>query len=308
MKNLNRASDGLYHVKGGAKYEKLIGSRAQVWHGTAYKTSGGLTKTKLFKNKNGRIVSKNKHIQSTKEKRLLKYGYGYKKKSFTLSKKKSRKLKGGSSEELITESHQPSNLTESSGFFSSLNNIMAKFTGGKSRKRRGGGVASNAAPVKGGRSRRIRGGMNGTSPNGLGGSDAGLWNSSTEGNDGHRGSPSLNIVATNYGGKSKKKKRSKRRKMRGGFYGQDVSGLSNAGSWNSSTEGNDGHSGSPSLNIKATNYGGKSKKKRSKRRKMKGGMYGQDASGLANAGPWDAKVNGNDGNNGVSLNLLATNY
>ena len=226
---------------------------------------------------------------------------GIKKKSFTLSKKKTRKLKGGSSEELITESHQPSNLTESSGFFSSLNNIMAKFTGGKSRKRRGGGVASNAAPVKGGRSRRIRGGMNGASSNGVA-SDAGAWNSKLDGNDGHRGSPSLNIVATNYGGKSK------RRKMRGGFYGQDVSGLSNAGSWNSKTEGNDGHRGSPSLNIVATNYGGKSKKKRSKRRKMKGGMYGQDASGLANAGPWDDKVNGNDGNNGVSLNLLATNY
>jgi hypothetical protein len=303
MKNLNRASDGLYHVKGGAKYEKLIGSRAQVWHGTAYKTSGGLTKTKLFKNKNGRIVSKNKHIQSTKEKRLLKYGYGYKKKSFTLSKKKTRKLKGGSSKELITESHQPSNLTESSGFFSSLNNIMAKFTGGKSRKRRGGGVASNAAPVKGGRSRRVRGGMNGTSPNGLGGSDAGRWNSAVEGNDSSPPGFGPNIRATLYGGK-----RTRRRRMRGGIYGQDTSGLSNAGSWNSKTEGNDAHRGSPSLNIMATNYGGKSKKKRSKRRKMKGGMYGQDASGLSNAAPWDAKANGNDGNNGVSLNLLATNY
>ena len=303
MKNLNRASDGLYHVKGGAKYEKLIGSRAQVWHGTAFKTSGGLTKTKLFKNKNGRIVSKNKHIQSTKEKRLLKYGYGYKKKSFTLSKKKSRKLKGGSSEELITDSLQPSNLTESSGFFSSLNNIMAKFTGGKSRKRRGGGVASNAAPVKGGRSRRIRGGMNGTSPNGLGGSDAGRWNSAVEGNDSSPPGLGPNIRATLYGGK-----RTRRRRMRGGIYGQDSSGLTNAGNWDSKVMGNDGHRGSPSLNIMATNYGGKSKKKRSKRRKMRGGMYGQDASGLSNAASWDAKANGNDGNNGVSLNLLATNY
>ena len=35
-----------------------IGSRAQVWHGTAYQTSGGLKKPDLRKNKWGRIVSK----------------------------------------------------------------------------------------------------------------------------------------------------------------------------------------------------------------------------------------------------------
>lgn len=36
------------------------GTRAQVWHGTAEKTSGGLSKNDLIKNKHGYIVSKNK--------------------------------------------------------------------------------------------------------------------------------------------------------------------------------------------------------------------------------------------------------
>lgn len=38
-----------------------IGSKAQVWHGNAKQTSGGLTKEDLMKNKSGRIVSKKKH-------------------------------------------------------------------------------------------------------------------------------------------------------------------------------------------------------------------------------------------------------
>ena len=41
--------------------EKVIGSRAEVMHGTAIKTSGGLTKKHLKYNKAGRIVSKKKH-------------------------------------------------------------------------------------------------------------------------------------------------------------------------------------------------------------------------------------------------------
>ena len=37
---------------------RVRGSRAQVMHGTAEKTTGGLTKNDLEYNKNGRIVSK----------------------------------------------------------------------------------------------------------------------------------------------------------------------------------------------------------------------------------------------------------
>lgn len=38
-----------------------VGSKAQVWHGTALKTAGGLQKSDLMMNKHDRIVSKKKH-------------------------------------------------------------------------------------------------------------------------------------------------------------------------------------------------------------------------------------------------------
>ena len=41
-----------------AHHEKNVGSRAEVFHGTAAQTSGGLMKKDLKKNKYGRIVSK----------------------------------------------------------------------------------------------------------------------------------------------------------------------------------------------------------------------------------------------------------
>jgi hypothetical protein len=76
-----------------------IGSRAQVWHRTAKKTSGGLTRNHLMMNKSGRIVSKAKHNTAKKENRLLKHGYGTKKGKFGFVKVGSRKnrkgMKGG---------------------------------------------------------------------------------------------------------------------------------------------------------------------------------------------------------------------
>ena len=91
-----RASDGKYHING-KKYDMLIGSRAQVHHGTAYKTSGGLTKAKLIMNKHGRIVSAVKHKTAKKEKRLEKAGYKTKKGKFgsfkVSSAKKTKKNK-----------------------------------------------------------------------------------------------------------------------------------------------------------------------------------------------------------------------
>jgi hypothetical protein len=78
--------------------EQTFGSKAQVWHGTAKKTSGGLTKSNLMKNKHGRIVSRRKHNLGKKSiKHLRKMGYIAKKGKFTLFKKgrKSRKMSGG---------------------------------------------------------------------------------------------------------------------------------------------------------------------------------------------------------------------
>jgi len=90
MKKHLKHSDGNYHIKG-KTYDMLEGSRAQVWHGTAYKTTGGLTKDHLLYNKHGRIVSKKKHATAKKEKRLEKAGYKTRKGKFGAVK-----TKGGS--------------------------------------------------------------------------------------------------------------------------------------------------------------------------------------------------------------------
>jgi len=81
---------------------QTIGTRAQVWHGTAEKTPGGLTKSNLMKNKHGRIVSRRKHASGKKSiKNLKKLGYVAKKGQFklfhksTAKKGRSRKMKGG---------------------------------------------------------------------------------------------------------------------------------------------------------------------------------------------------------------------
>jgi len=50
MTRYSKTGSGKYVVQG-KNYEILCGSRAQVWHGTAYKTSGGLTKNNLMQNK-----------------------------------------------------------------------------------------------------------------------------------------------------------------------------------------------------------------------------------------------------------------
>ena len=38
-----------------------VGTKLQVWHGTADRTAGGLTKSDLMKNKRGKVVSKKQH-------------------------------------------------------------------------------------------------------------------------------------------------------------------------------------------------------------------------------------------------------
>jgi hypothetical protein len=72
---------------------KTFGSRAEVWHGNAKKTTGGLTKKDLVQNKWGEIVSRKKHITAKKEKRLEKYGYFAKKGKFGAVKKSSKTKK-----------------------------------------------------------------------------------------------------------------------------------------------------------------------------------------------------------------------
>jgi len=81
MTKYRKDANGNYIIHG-RKYEMLEGSRAQVMHGTSYKTSGELTKNDLIQNKNGRIVSKKKHNLEKRVKRLIKAGYGTRKGHF----------------------------------------------------------------------------------------------------------------------------------------------------------------------------------------------------------------------------------
>jgi hypothetical protein len=112
MTRYRKDANGNYIIHG-RKYEKLEGSRAQVMHGTAYKTSGELTKTDLIQNKNGRIVSKKKHNLEKKVKRLIKAGYGTRKGHFgavrlsghrSSSRKRStkrRRMRGGTGNAVV---------------------------------------------------------------------------------------------------------------------------------------------------------------------------------------------------------------
>lgn len=86
MKKHSRSSDGMYHIKG-QKFKELVGKRAAVWHGNAYKTKGDLVKSDLIYTKRGRIVSKKKHVLAKKEKRLQQHGYFTKKGKFGFVKK-----------------------------------------------------------------------------------------------------------------------------------------------------------------------------------------------------------------------------
>jgi hypothetical protein len=98
----SKGKDGKYHINGEV-FELLLGTRAQVWHKTAYKTTGGLRKMDLIQTNKGRIVSKSKHTTAKREQRLLKHGFGTQKGKFGYVKvsakgsksRKSRKSRGG---------------------------------------------------------------------------------------------------------------------------------------------------------------------------------------------------------------------
>ena len=69
-------------------YDFTVGSRAEVWHGKAHHTVGGLTKSKLMMNKHGHLVSKKQHAAGLVAlKNLHEAGYIAKKGEFKLFKK-----------------------------------------------------------------------------------------------------------------------------------------------------------------------------------------------------------------------------
>lgn len=91
MRNfITKLPNGSVQVKKGKSrkvYSKLVGSRREVMNGTAFETSGRRTKDDFKLNKNGRYVSKKKHMTAKKEKRLEKAGYFTKKGKFGFVKK-----------------------------------------------------------------------------------------------------------------------------------------------------------------------------------------------------------------------------
>ena len=195
-----------------------VGTRAQVWHGTSKKTSGGLTKSDLMMNKSGRIVSRSKHFSAKKENRLLKNGYGTQKGKFGFVKigskkrgKGSKKMRGG----MLSLSPGDIDGQDITNYGSSSTNVQlaAGMAGGRRR-----------------RSRRMRGGS-GMAPL----SSAGNANWAGDGiggqgiTFGNAGSANLQLLAGMAGGKRR------RHRMRGGT-------------------GNRGHAlGSDALQIQAGN-------------------------------------------------------
>ena len=81
----------------GGAHIKAVGSKAEVFHGTAKHTSGQLYKKDLMMTKKGRIVSKKKHALGKKSiKRLFALGYKPKKGKFSLMRKSMSKGKKSS--------------------------------------------------------------------------------------------------------------------------------------------------------------------------------------------------------------------
>ena len=95
---MKRGEDGMYTDKDGKKYKFLIGSRAQVMHGTAYKTSGNLIAGDLMKSKSSdKIVSVTRSKIAKKENRLGKAGYTARKGKFGAVKISTRKRRSSKS-------------------------------------------------------------------------------------------------------------------------------------------------------------------------------------------------------------------
>lgn len=128
-------------------HQQTIGTRAQVWHGTAKKTSGGLSKAALMMNKHGRIVSRKKHNTAKREKRLVKAGFLTKKGQFGFIKKgrrgRSRKMRGGA------EDTDPGPLPPDSDSESDSDDEKMGGTRRRSRKMRGGMYALSPSPISG---------------------------------------------------------------------------------------------------------------------------------------------------------------
>jgi hypothetical protein len=191
---------------------QTIGSRRQVWNGTAKRTSGGLTKSDLMMS-HGRIVSKSKHFSAKKEMRLLKYGYGTQKGKFGFVKvgtkkhrKGHKKMRGGHAgvNMALSPSGAMGDGIDGQGItdYSSLGSIGVQ----------------EAAGMAGGR-RRSRKMYGGSGMRGMAEPGSAMWNGDGIAGAGitvgDAGSANLQLLAGMAGGR-----RRRHRKMRGGTTSQ----------------------------------------------------------------------------------------
>ena len=153
MTRYTKKDDGMYHISG-KRFRELIGTRAQVWHGTAYKTAGDLKKSELMQNKEGRIVSKAKHNTAKKEMRLVKYGFGAEKGKFGMvrldgTRKTARKgKKGKKGGAPYGNSLSPTDVSGLGLGGDSINvQLAAGMAGGRRSRRMRGGYVLSPAPV-----------------------------------------------------------------------------------------------------------------------------------------------------------------
>jgi len=103
--------------------KQTFGSRAQVMHGNAKKTSGGLTKSHLKYNKQGKIVSRKASALAKKNNRLVKAGYVTRKGEFGVS------MRGGTGKrkrEELTITHFDYIETIGTGAFGYVNKYKLK--------------------------------------------------------------------------------------------------------------------------------------------------------------------------------------
>jgi len=187
---------------------QTIGSRRQVWNGTAKKTSGGLTKSDLMMS-HGRIVSKSKHFSAKKEMRLLKHGYGTQKGKFGYVKigtkkhrKGHKKMRGGHAN--ISMALSPNGI-DGQGLtnYGSAGSIgvqeAAGMAGGKRKHRR----------MHGGSGMRAMSEAGSANWNGDGIAGAGITT-------GDAGSANLQLLAGMAGGKRRTRARGRGKSMYGG--------------------------------------------------------------------------------------------
>lgn len=119
MTRFTKTANGKYNIQGKV-YDLLSGTRAQVWHETAYKTSGGLTKKTFFKTKTEESYPK-QNMLHLKGDAIIEIWIWNQKGKFGFvkvtgkSKKNNKKMKGGNGVNYALSPSHISGISKTSG-------------------------------------------------------------------------------------------------------------------------------------------------------------------------------------------------